>query len=508
MASSLPGKTNTAPRDIGAMVARPGAKSGMEVFASDSSHAGSPGKPSQLIEFSRASETQLLSIDEARIGPLALGDTDGDGDLDLFVGGRVIPGRYPVAASSHLYQWTGQAFQLDTNNEAVLRSIGLVSGAVFSDIDGDGDLDLILACEWGPVRVFRNDGGRFREGTAELGLDGFVGWWNGVTTVDVDGDGRLDIVASNWGRNTKYQSHLKQPLHIYHGDFDGNGTWDLLEAYDDPELRKTVPFRALDSVQEAIPSIVERFPTFRAFGQASISEVLGSHATTAQHLQCNTLDSAVFLNRGDRFEHQSLPAEAQFSPAFSVASADFDGDGNEDLFLSQNFFGVDLDTSRYDAGLGLCLKGDGRGRFTSLAKLESGIAIYGEQRAAAICDYDHDGRPDLAVAQTGAATRLFHNTGGRPGLRVRLQGVPGNPAAVGASLRLIHADGSRGPLREIHAGSGYWSQDSTTQILGSAESSKQIWVRWPGGKVTTHDLPAVAREIEIAADGKLNVIRP
>src|SRR5438093_1834092 len=139
-------------------------------------------------------------------GPPALADIDGDGDLDLFVGGRCLPGNWPAPASSMIFLNDGGGFRFDASWSKAFADVGLVSGAVFADIDGDGRDDLVLAMEWGPIRVFRNEGNRFVDMTAAWGLDAFVGWWNGVATGDFDGDGRLDIVASNWGWNSSYQS--------------------------------------------------------------------------------------------------------------------------------------------------------------------------------------------------------------------------------------------------------------------------------------------------------------
>jgi len=163
-----------------------------------------------------------------------------------------------------------------------------------------------------------------------------------------------------------------------------------------------------------------------------------------------------------------------------VSVADVDGDGKEDIFLSQNFFATDGDTSRYDAGRGLWLKGDGQGGFVPLSGQQSGVKVYGEQRGCALADYDGDGRVDLVVTQNGAETRLYHNIGAKPGLRVRLVGPSGNPQAIGACARLKFGE-RFGPAREIHAGSGYWSQDSAVQVMGFADQPDGSWVRWPGG---------------------------
>jgi hypothetical protein len=229
-----------------------------------------------------------------------------------------------------------------------------------------------------------------------------------------------------------------------------------------------------------------------------MAEVLGSRREAAREVQANCLASMVFLNRSNRFEAQPLPAEVQLAPVFSVNVADFDGDGAEDVFLSQNFFANQPEVARYDAGRGLVLRGDGSGKLEAVPGQESGIKVYGEQRGAAVADFDQDGRVDLAVTQNGAATKLFRNVGGKPGLRVRLKGPPGNVDGVGAQMRLFFGERA-GPLREIHAGSGYWSQDSAVQVLATPEIPSEIQVRWPGGTVTTNAIRANAREMTVPA---------
>jgi hypothetical protein len=238
----------------------------------------------------------------------------------------------------------------------------------------------------------------------------------------------------------------------------------------------------------------------------SIQEILGENFSRAAVLEVNTLESMIFVWHNGKFEGKALPPEAQLAPAFGLCVGDLDGDGAEDLFLSQNFFAVAGYEPRCDAGRGLWLKGNGRGELSPVPGQQSGVEVYGEQRGCALGDYDKDGRVDLVVTQNGAETKLFRNVAGRPGLRVRLLGPPGNPHAVGAAMRLQMAE-RLGPLREIHAGSGYWSQDSCVMVLASADEPTGIWVRWPGGKIITAAIPRAAREITLDSTGKLEVLR-
>ncbi len=438
----------------------------------------------------------------ASTGPMALADVDDDGDLDLFVGGRVLPGRWPEAGPSRLFRRTGDKWLEDAENTQRLAGAGLVSGAVFTDLDGDGHADLVLACEWGPPRVFRNERGLLNDATSEWGLASFTGWWNGVSAGDFDGDGRMDLAVSNWGSNTKYERHRSKPVRLLYGDFNGDGTVALMEACHDEALNQYVPIHNVWTMSRGLPWLLEKFATYESFSRAGVEEALAEKFRLAAHREAARLESTVFLNRGGRFEARVLPVEAQLAPAFGVCVADFDGDGSEDIFLSQNFFGTRPETSRYDAGRGLLLRGDGRGEFKAVPGQESGLLIYGEQRGAAAGDYDGDGRVDLAVAQFAEETRLYHNETARPGLRVRLQGPPGNPHGVGANVRLKAGD-HLGPAREVHAGSGYWSQDSAVQVMSAPGASTELLIHWPGGRTVTVGLPPGATEVSVDTAGNL-----
>ena len=431
-------------------------------------------------------------------GPMAIADCDGDGDLDVFIGGRLIAGKHPQAASSRIYRNEHGQLIYDEKRSAPFANLGLVSGAVFTDLDGDGAPELVLACEWGPVRIFTHLNTVPEDITESKGLAGLTGWWNGVQAGDFDGDGRMDLIASNWGRNTRYQSHLEKPLQVHFGDFRGRGIVEELEAYYVPELGDYGPWRDWELVTHELPWVRESFSSYRAFGQAKLREILGERAAAAHQWNATTLDSVCLINRGDHFDVVRLPFQAQCAPAFGIAVADFDSDGHEDVFLSQNFFGVTLETSRYDGGRGVVLKGDGHGGFEAV---ETGIAIYGEQRGAAVGDFNHDGRPDLAVAQNRGATKLFANHSGRRGWRIQLKGPASNPRGIGAVLRLGSGN-EWGPAREIHGGGGYWSQDDATQVMASSRNATHVRLRWPGGKTQDIPLPSPTTDIVVPFDGR------
>ncbi len=432
-------------------------------------------------------------------GAVSLADYTGNGFPDLLITGSVIPGRYPVPASSKLYRNDGGTFVPDDANNARLESIGLIGSGMFSDLTGNGRPELLLAERWGTLRVFSPDDQlQYFEITEELGFDQYKGWWNSIATGDLTGNGRLDIVATNWGLNHLYASAEGGNPMIFYDDFTVTGNVSILEAYYDDEIGGIVPRRNFEMLSRNPPYVRNRARTFTRFAGMQLNDLTQESLSEYKMVTADSFEHMFFLqDENGQFQSRVLPPEAQFAPAFDIVIADFTGDGNEDVFLTQNFFAYIPETPRNDAGRGLLLKGDGTGALEAVAGQDSGILIYGEQRSAAAADFTGDGRLDLIAGQNGAETIILKNTGAEPGLAVHLQGPNENPQAIGAKVRMVNDDGRKGPVREIQAGSGYRSQSSLIPILGGSARAVSVEIRWPDGFTETAEIPAGARKITV-----------
>jgi enediyne biosynthesis protein E4 len=473
----------------------------MSVLAESNWRDGQPDAPSASLH--RQGPPRALAPSSASSGALVLADLVGDSHPDLVVAGRAAPGRWPVGVASRILTGTADGF----GAEVPIPGNGLTTGATAADFDGDGRDELVLATEFGPIRFFRrSDQGmsawdpelRFTESSRKpTPASGLRGFWNGVTAADFDGDGRLDLVAGNWGWNFGEAriDPRRDRVTVLHGEFGlGTGVHPLLASVD-PARGILVPWREWTQVRNALPFILEKAPDHATYGRTPLESLLGSHATEAGRLDADWFASTVFLNRGDHFLVRPLPAEAQWTPAYGISTADFDGDGRTDLLLTQNHFGTDAETSRQDAGLGLVLMGDGTGGFRPLGSTESGVRMTGEGRGSAVLDFDRDGRMDVVAAQVEGPAKLFRNRTAIPGWTVTLRGGKRNPVAIGAAVR-AESGNALGAAHPVHAGSGWWSQDSP-RVLLTGGKPEAVRVRWPGGRETRTPWPGDRRELEI-----------
>ncbi len=316
-------------------------------------------------------------------------DYDGDGDMDLFVGGRQVPGKYPISPNSYLlqnsYSETADLSFTDVTPQVApaMEKMGMVTDAVWVDIDNDGLTDLAVTGEWMPITILKNTGTLFEDKTQEYGLSEDTGWWFSVAAADFDNDGDMDLMGGNLGLNYKYKASKEEPFEIYATDFDDSGDLDIvLGYYNGGDL---FPLRGRECSSNQMPFIKEKFPSYDAFGKATLIDVYGGEKLEgATHYAAKNFASSYFENKeGKRFEVVKLPMEVQLSSVNVILPQDFDQDGNMDVVVAGNLYGSEVETPRNDAGFGLFLKGDGIGGFVPIPAHQSGISISGEVRQTA-----------------------------------------------------------------------------------------------------------------------------
>ena len=307
-------------------------------------------------------------------------DIDKDGDLDLFVGTRLISGKYPFPATSYILINEGGKFQKANSKTApALTNIGMVTDAVFTDIDNDKDEDLIIVGEWMKIKVLKNTNGIFKDNSNSYNLDDTRGIWWSITASDIDGDGDDDYVIGNLGKNNKFKASKEHPFKVYANDFDDNGTNDVVlsKFYKDDY----VPLRGRECTSQQMPYVAEKFEDYHSFASSKLIDILPEDKVDdAVVYEIESFESIILINNDGELIRQSLPNEAQISPIKSTLIFDINKDGHQDIITVGNHYGVEVETTRYDAGFGTVLLGDGKANFNSISPKLSGFYVPHDSR--------------------------------------------------------------------------------------------------------------------------------
>lgn len=349
-------------------------------------------------------------------------DLDRDGDLDLFIAGRVSPWTYPKPVSSFIYRndsKPGNARFTDITKEAApdLENIGMVCDAIFTDYDNDGWSDLILAGEWMPVTVLKNSNGIFKNVNSLTGISDKIGWWNSISAGDFDNDGDIDYILGNQGLNSFYRADKEHPVSIYASDFDNNGSYDAfpalyLAASQQDTSKRSFPAHGRDDAVKQMISIRNKYQNYKSYANSTIDELFTrEQLKNTLILKANYFGSSYCRNDGNnKFTLTALPMQAQISALNGMAVNDFDGDGNLDVIINGNDWGTEVTVGRYDALNGLLLRGDGKGSFVPLSVLQSGIYIPGNGKGL-VGLRGSTGKYLLAAGQNRGSLKIFELKG-------------------------------------------------------------------------------------------------
>jgi len=288
----------------------------------------------------------------------------------------------------------------------------MVTDAEWADVNQDGKVDLVIVGEWMPVTIFLQQDGKFVNATTAAGLEKTVGWWNRVKQADLNGDGKMDFVLGNLGRNYKYTASPERPFEVYAADFDKTGTFDIaLGYYIGNEV--LYPVRGLQCSSQQCPDLKEKFHSYQEYGKASIFEVYGDKLKTALHYQATFFSSCILINSGNgKFEIRPLPDLAQINPTDAIAIDDLDGNGSPDILLGGNLYVSEVETGRADAGKGCVLLNDGHGFFKALYPYESGFRLSGDVKDIQPIKIGKGESKAWLVTSNDAALKLYKMEGG------------------------------------------------------------------------------------------------
>lgn len=386
-------------------------------------------------------------------------DFDADGDLDLFVGGRVEVGSYPLSPESYLLRNDHGKFTNVTEQFCPeLKKPGMVTDALWSDFDSDGKTDLILVGEFMPITFFKNEGKQFRK-ISNTGIANQSGWWNSITAGDYDLDGDIDYVAGNLGLNNNFQATEQYPLKIFAKDFDNNGSIDpVLACYQresmESDEKRLYPVHFWDELNSQSPKFRKKFSSYKQYSKATINQVLtDDDLKGATVLEANTMASSYIENLGNgKFKMRPLPTSAQFAPVNGMVTTDLNNDNNLDILMVGNNYGNEVFAGRFDAFTGLVLLGNGKGQFEAEPSARSGFYVPGDAKA-------------LAELYTGKGQVLYVATQNQDSLEVFVQ----KPTSLNTAIEKLRPGDLRAELkysngkierREFYYGSGYLSQSS------------------------------------------------
>ncbi len=419
-------------------------------------------------------QTLAITNNRASKSCIAAHDYDQDGDLDLFIGGRVIPGRYPMPTSSFLYRNDSKDGRIEftdvTRTVAPgLQGIGMVTAALWSDADNDGKQELVLATEWGPLMMFKWQGNQFKKVATEL--DAQTGWWNSIIPADIDNDGDMDYVAGNYGLNGFLQPTNSRPVKAYLYDFDSNTSMDAVfssfrrSALADTTVRE-FPLAGRDEFLREMSAMKERFPNYRSYAGADMGQLFKpASLKAAQTFTVVNFNSCWIENKGNfNFAFHPLPIEAQFAPVYGIIARDLDEDGLTDLALNGNEYSMAPALGRYDALNGLVLKGDGKGHFKALSLARSGIYIRDNGKALAEIALP-SGIALVAVENTGML-RVFGN---------RKHNARPFRLAADESHAMVYLKNGQVRKEEYPTGSGFLTQSARILALDESATHAEIF---------------------------------
>ncbi len=444
---------------------------------------------------------QLRSIPDFALGTtpqsggvITSADVDHDGDLDLFVGRRTVPRQFGQSPISGVFLNQDGQFVEDPHwSKDHEGRIGMVHGAVWTDVNQDGWMDLMVATDWGPIRLWQNQGGSWKETTVEAGLEELRGRWRGLSAGDVDGDGDMDILATNIGRNDDTNGNRALPHGLLTGSLEGVPHPILIELYE--QDGRVYPLRTRNALFNGVPGLAERYPSYESFARVDKDALIQAlPIKNRQILRVHTLDTGLLINDGEgHFLFRPLPPLAQLAPSFGALIQDVDGDGWQDVVLGQNATTRSPELGPSAAGMAMLLRGRGDGSFEPMPPTHSGLNAFQETRSLARIEVGDGPAQGLLFGINRRAPQAYQPKAQGHWLSITLKGKAGNVRSAGSRVIVELANGQRQTF-ETHAKSGFATQSSHRIVVGLGTSpphSVHAKVRWPTGEESSHTLDTI-----------------